>query len=188
MQRSPKNLNGFYMFFIVYKLFYMCKEEKFLEFLEGKKYFSTEDIVSDIYEGRTLPAHKLSFVSTSILQKVFGLHSSVYAPYFKRWTKTFKEYVRNEKCRLFEWTPEAHKFFEPLVEAYFEGSFELPEDFKSMFYGALNKTNKKKMTFSQFLKTEPYYVQNWFNTLRYIHENIDEQSEITRRIYAKKEK
>lgn len=163
MKRQPRSLNTFWLFFVVYKLYYMAEEERFLEFLEDKTYYRTEEIKSNIHEDRTLPAYKLSFVSTSVLKNMFNVRTSNYQPYFRRFTKEFCSYEVGTRCRLFEWTEEGHKFFKPLVEAYFEERLQIPQDFKDAFWG------RREEALCTILKDEPYYVKQWFNNLRIIH-------------------
>jgi hypothetical protein len=127
--RIPRNLDTFYFFFSIYKLWAMKNNDYFRnKFLKDKLYFSTEEVVGDSGEVKTEDV--LMFLSTSVLQNKFKVNSQTYKEYFDRYTTTFKKAVTNKKCARLEWTEEAHNFFMPLLEVFIQGKFIVPTKFK----------------------------------------------------------
>jgi hypothetical protein len=127
--RIPRNLDTFYFFFSIYKLWAMKNNDYFRnKFLKDKLYFSTEEVVGDSGEVKTEDV--LMFLSTSVLQNKFKVNSQNYKEYFDRYTTTFKKYVYKKECAKLEWTEEAHNFFMPLLEVFIQGKFIVPTKFK----------------------------------------------------------
>ena len=149
--RTPRNLDTFYFFFSIYKLWAMKNNDYFRnKFLKDKLYFSTEEVVGD--SGEVKSEDVLMFLSTSVLQNKFKVNSQTYKEYFDRYTTTFKKYVYKKECAKLEWTEEAHNFFMSLLEAFIQDKFIIPTNFK-------RQMNEYEMSSDVLAKIGGYQIQ-----------------------------
>lgn len=176
MTRLPRNLDTFYFFFSIYKLWAMKNNDYFRSnFLKDKLYFSTEEVVGDSGEIKTEDV--LSFLSTSVLQNKFLICSRIYEPYFKRYTKMFKKAVTNKKCARLEWTEEAHNFFLPLLEAFIQGKFIVPTKFK-------RQMNEYELPVEVMAKIGGYELKNYLEKQEKMDVIYDSQTTKTTNIFS----
>jgi hypothetical protein len=169
MDKRPHNLSALYFFFSIYKLFSMKNNDYFINgFLADKSYFRTVEVVGD--DGTVLTEDKLSFVSTTALQKRLGLNPRDYNKYFNRFTKMFKSHKTKVVCRLFEWTEEAHDFFMPLLEAHIQGKFKVPTTFKRLM-------NEYDMSVKDMIKAGGYDIKRFVEMQEKMDDCYDETGE-----------
>ena len=130
MQRLPRQLNVFFFFLSSYIL--STKDIKV-----KRKYSKGHSIESTIDENFFVSDLCLSWISKNKL-KEFGVKSKDYLPWFNKFTRLHSHKTMT-RCERFQWTPEAHQFFERFV------SLNIPEydEFK-----VLLRTKKDKNTCS----------------------------------------
>jgi hypothetical protein len=105
MKRLPRQLNVFFFFLSVYRLDYYNNQYKY-----EKKY----QIDSNYHDNFVSDTYCLSWISKGKLQSL-NIKSKDYLPYFQKFTIKFSDKTMT-RCERFQWTPEAHKFFEQFLE------------------------------------------------------------------------
>ncbi len=139
MKRKPQTLNLFYFFLSIYKLDEKktSKSIHHKNYLSMKPYYDTTTVYeSDIYENMFVPDSLLNYISTSKLQKEFGLRNNHYKHWFLRFTMKIVSHIPNKRCARFQWKPEAHEFFGPLVSKVF-----IPQSFFERMNGGSGHLN-----------------------------------------------
>jgi len=140
MKRTPRTLNLFYFFLSIYKLDLKKTSENIYHknYLSTKSYYDTTTVYeSDMFQNMFVVDSALNYISTTKLKNEFGLRTNHYKPWFLRFTKTIVSHIPNKRCARFQWKPEAHKFFRPLVSKVF-----IPQSFfermngGSLIYGS----------------------------------------------------
>ena len=146
MKRKPRTLNLFYFFLSIYKLDIKKKSESYKKYLSMKSYYDNKTVYeSDIFENMFVVDSALQYISTTKLQKEFGLMPRHYRPWLLRFTKKIVSHIPNKRCARFQWKPEAHKFFFPLVDqVYIPQSFIDRMNGDTIFYGSYDLNAKDK--------------------------------------------
>jgi len=107
MKRLPRQLNVFFFFLSSYIL--STKDIKV-----KRRYSRGYSIESTIDENFFVSDLSLSWISKGKLQS-FGLHSKDYKSWFERFTRLHSHKTMT-RCERFQWTPEAHRFFERFLD------------------------------------------------------------------------
>ena len=101
MKRKPRTLNLFYFFLSIYKLDLLKRSDKWYhrKYLSTKSYYDNKTVYeSDIFLNMFAVDSALNYISTTKLQKEFGLRTNHYRPWLLRFTKTIVSHIPNKRC------------------------------------------------------------------------------------------
>ena len=107
MKRLPRQLNVFFFFLSRYILSTKDTEVK-------RRYSKGQSIESTIDQNFFVSDLCLSWISKNKL-KEFGVKSKDYLPWFNKFTRLHSHKTMT-RCERFQWTPEAHRFFERFLD------------------------------------------------------------------------